>query len=238
MSRRLAELTRPELAERAAAGAIGLLPVGSFEQHGAHLPVGTDTMVAEAVCLAAAARAKADVLVGPPVWTGFSPHHLRFGATVSLRSETFANLLRDIVRTMSEWLPRLVLVNGHGGNRGPLTTLAIEEGCLSVNYWELLDGETLRELFPVDLGSIAHAGQAETSLMLALAPGLTRAPFAEFEPIARENDAFLIPDMGASGVLGDPTAGDARLGTQFIDAVADALAAHLDQLPNPMNGAS
>jgi creatinine amidohydrolase len=235
---RLAEVTRPELLARAAAGAIGLLPVGALEQHGAHLPVATDSMVAESICVAAAVRADADVLVAPPLWTGFSPHHVRFGATVSLRSETFANLLRDVVRTLTTWLPRVVLVNGHGGNRGPLTTLALEEGCLTVNYWELLSAEEVRVLFPVDRGSIGHAGQAETSFILAIAPNLIRAPFPEFEPIAGENAALLIPDMGATGVLGDPSAGEARLGTQFLSAAADALATYLDQIPNSTDGVS
>ena len=125
LSCRVAELDRVALVERAANGAIGLVPVGSLEQHGDHLPVGTDTMLVESVCLRAAARAGVDVLVAPPLWTGFSPHHLRFGASVSLRADTLLRLVRDVVRTLRDWLPRLVLVNGHGGNRGPLTTLAI-----------------------------------------------------------------------------------------------------------------
>ena len=132
----------------------------------------------------------------------------------------------------------MVLVNGHGGNRGPLTTLAIEEGCLTANYWELVSAEERLRLFPGDSGSIGHAGQAETSFMLAIAPGLVRAPLAAFEPIAAENTALLVPDMGATGVLGDPSAADAELGARFLAAAADALAAHLDQLPNPTNGGS
>ena len=229
---RLAELTRPELARRAEAGAIGIVPVGALEQHGAHLPVGTDALLIESICLAAAGRAQADVLVTPPVWTGFSPHHLRFGATVSLRSETFLDLLRDVVRTMTPWLPRVVLVNGHGGNRGPLTILALEESCVAVTYWELVKESTLRELFPADSGSIGHAGQAETSLMLSVAPDLVGEPAPGFSPIATESDAFLVPDMGVTGILGDPSAGDARLGGRFFDAASEALAAYLDQLPN------
>jgi creatinine amidohydrolase len=238
VNHRLAELTRPELLERAGAGAIGLVPVGALEQHGEHLPIATDSMIVESVCLAAAERAGADVLVAPPLWTGFSPHHLRFGATISLRSETFASLVRDVVRTLREWLPRVVLVNGHGGNRGPLTTLAIEEGCPTVNYWELLGPDERLRFFQADSGSIGHAGQAETSFILALAPNLVRAPSSAFEPILPEDPALLVPEMGATGVLGDASAADARLGADFLAASAGALAAHLDQLPNPTNGGS
>jgi len=236
LSSRLAELDRMELRERAANGAIGLIPVGSLEQHGDHLPVGTDTMLVEGVCLQAAARAEVDVLVAPPLWTGFSPHHLRFGASVSLHAETMLRLLRDVVRTLREWLPRLVLVNGHGGNRGPLTTLAIEEGCLTVNYWELAGADLARELFQADLGSIGHAGQAETSMMLAAAPTLVGTPSPAFEQIRREHDAFLVPDMGASGVLGDPDKATAEAGGRFLDASADALADYLDRLPITKEG--
>jgi creatinine amidohydrolase len=238
VSSRLAELTRSELLERAGSGAIGLVPVGALEQHGAHLPIGTDWMTAESVCVAAAGRARADVLVAPPLGTGFSPHPRAFGATVSLRRATFANLLRDVVRTLREWLPRLVLVNGHGGNRGPLTTLAIEERCLTANYWELVSAEERRSFFPADHGSIGHAGQAETSFLLTLAPDLVRTPFTAFEPIAPGETALLIPDMGETGVLGDASAGDAERGARFLAAAAEALAAHLDQLPNPTNGGS
>lgn len=231
LTHRLAELTRTELAHRVAAGAIGVVPVGALEQHGAHLPVGTDAFLVESICLAAAARARADVLVTPPVWTGFSPHHLRFGATVSLRSETFLNLLRDIVRTTASWLPRLILVNGHGGNRGPLTILALEDGATFVNYWELVPATVLLELFPTDRGSIGHAGQAETSLALAVAPSLVCKPDIGFSPIAAEGEAYLVPDMGPTGVLGDPSAGEALLGERFLEAVSVSLAVFLDQLP-------
>ena len=238
MSHRLADATRPDLIERGRAGAICLLPVGALEQHGPHLPIGTDMMIAEAVCLAAAARSEADVLVAPPIWSGFSPHHLRFGATVSLRSETLAHLLRDIVRALREWMPRLVLVNGHGGNRGPLTTFAIEESCPAVNYWELPGADALRELFPADLGSIGHAGEAETSMVLAIAPAHVGSPGDAFEPIERPNDALLVPDMGTTGVLGDPSAADAALGERFLEAVAAGLAAYLDHVPHPAKDVS
>ena len=228
---RLADLNRGEILERAGAGAVGVVPVGSLEQHGEHLPVGTDAMVAEEVCLRAAARAATDVLVAPPIWTGFSPHHLRFGATASLRAETFLTLLRDVVGTIRPWLPRLVLVNGHGGNRGPLTTVAIEQGCLVLDYWELVDADLTRELFPADLGSIGHAGEAETSMVLAIAPARVGSPGDAFEPIPRPNESFLVPDMGASGVLGNPAAATAEAGERFLDAVVTALADYLDHLP-------
>jgi creatinine amidohydrolase/Fe(II)-dependent formamide hydrolase-like protein len=99
-----------------------------------------------------------------------------------------------------------------------------------VTYWELVDPALLRDLFPVDLGSIGHAGQAETSAMLAAAPGLVRPGPTAFEPITRANDPFLVPDMGVSGVLGDPAAASADAGERFLSAAGHALAELIDSL--------
>jgi len=228
MEHRLAELTRLEAGERARAGAICLVPVGSLEQHGEHLPVFTDSLLAEHMCLEAARRARSDVLVTPPLWTGFSPHHLRFGATVTLGSATFAALVRETVASLRSWCTRVVVVNGHGGNRGPLITLGVEDGVESINYWELMAGGRLAELFPFDLGSVGHAGEFETSVMLEAFRGLVGEPGLDHEPIEVAGAAFLVPDMGASGVLGDPRAATAEAGRAVLAEVVGALVALLD----------
>lgn len=234
MSRnRLAELSRVEAAERGRTGAICVLPVGSLEQHGEHLPVGTDSMLVETVCLRAAELARTDVVVAPTVWTGLSPHHVRLGVTVTLEPELLLELTRQIVRCLRPWFREVVVVNGHGGNRGWLAALALAEECPFVNYWDLVEPSSLRELFPVDLGSIGHAGQAETSAMLTVAPDLVGTASPAFEPIARENDPFLLPDMGASGVLGDPATASPEAGETFVGAVSRALAELLDAVPRP-----
>jgi creatinine amidohydrolase len=230
---RLSELSRVEAGERGRAGAVCLLPVGSLEQHGEHLPVGTDSLLVETVSLRAAELARADVVVAPTVWTGLSPHHVRLGVTVTLEPELLLELTRQIFRCLRPWFHEVVIVNGHGGNRGWLGALALAEQCPFVNYWELVDASRLRELFPVDLGSIGHAGQAETSAMLAVAPELVGTAPAAFEPIARANDPFLLPDMGASGVLGDPAAASLPAGEQFVDTACRALAELLDSFPSP-----
>lgn len=233
MEYRLAYLTRVEAGERAAAGAVCLLPVGSLEQHGEHLPVGTDSLLVETVCLRAAGLTRRDVVVAPTVWTGLSPHHVRLGVTVTLEPELLLELVRSIVGSLRLWFSQVVIVNGHGGNRGWLGALALVEECPVVNYWELVDPALLRDLFPVDLGSIGHAGQAETSAMLAAAPGLVRTGPAAFEPIERANDPFLLPDMGASGVLGDPSAASAAAGERFLAVACHGLAELLDNSADP-----
>jgi creatinine amidohydrolase len=232
---RLSELSRVEAGARGAAGAVCLLPVGSLEQHGEHLPVGTDSLLAETVCLRAAELARRDVVVAPTVWTGLSPHHVRLGVTVSLEPELLLELTRSVVRCLRAWFPQVVVVNGHGGNRGWLEALGLAEECPVVNYWELVDPALLRDLFPVDLGSIGHAGQAETSAMLAVAPGLVGggAAGAAFEPIVKENDPFRLPDMGATGVLGDPSTASAEAGERFVAAASAGLAELFDTQARP-----
>jgi creatinine amidohydrolase len=230
---RLSELSRAEAGERGRSGAVCVIPVGSLEQHGEHLPVGTDSLLVETVCLRAAALAQRDVVVAPTVWTGQSPHHVRLGVTVTLAPELLIELTREIARCLRPWFAGVVLVNGHGGNRGWLGALALDDEIPYVNYWDLVEPSFLSELFPVDLGSIGHAGQAETSAMLCVAPELLGPLRPSFEPIERANDPFLLPDMGASGVLGDPSAGTPELGERFLGAVAEALAAVLDSLTIP-----
>ena len=230
MRNRLGELSRREAAERGTAGAVCLLPVGSLEQHGEHLPIGTDSLLVETVSLRSAALARADVIVAPTLWTGLSPHHVRLGVTVTIEPELLIELTRQIVRCLRPWFGRVVIVNGHGGNRGWLGALALAEECPFVNYWELIEPSLLRDLFPVDRGSIGHAGQAETSAMLAAAPELVGTAPPGFEPITLENDPFLLPDMGASGVLGNPAAATAAAGEQFVATASQGLADVLDAL--------
>ena len=228
MAARLLAVSREEARDRGAAGAVCLLPIGSLEQHGEHLPVGTDSILVEAVCLRAAELARRDTLVAPTVWAGLSPHHVRLGLTVTLEPELLLELTRSIVTGLRGWFREIVIVNGHGGNRGWLGALALAEECVAVTYWDLVGASVLRELFPVDLGSIGHAGEAETSAMLSVAPALVGPVGPSFEPIRRENDSFLLPDMGTSGVLGDPSAASAGAGERFVGEACRALAALLD----------
>ena len=107
MEHRLAQLTRVEAGERARAGAVCLVPVGSLEQHGEHLPGLHRLAARRARVPRGGARARAPTCSStPPLWTGFSPHHLRFGATVTLASATFAALVRETVAVAALVVPR------------------------------------------------------------------------------------------------------------------------------------
>jgi creatinine amidohydrolase len=230
-SSELGTLTRDAALERARAGAVCLLPVGALEQHGAHLPLATDALLAEAVCRRAAERAACDVLVAPPFWAGLSPHHLPLGATATLRIETFLAAVRELAESVRTWCPRVLVVNGHGGNRGPLVALGLDPGIPAVSYWELVP-EVVAAVADADHGSPGHAGQMETSLMLAVRPDLVGRPASEFQRVDPSNTALLRVVMDASGVIGDPHTADAERGAILLDAAGAAVARVADSLAN------
>src|SRR5262249_20420508 len=123
------KLRADELRERARQDAIVILPVGSLEQHGPHLPVEVDSLLGETVALKTARliAAKEPVVVLPCLWTGLSEHHMSFGGTVTLGFDTFFAVVREICQSVVRpGFKRLVLLNGHGGNENALRVAADE----------------------------------------------------------------------------------------------------------------
>lgn len=235
-------LTAPEIRAVAARGnALAVLPVGALEQHGPHLPVITDARVAWELS-AAAARLVADempVLVLPSMWTGMSEHHLPFGGTISLDYAAFSAVLRSVARSVRALgFARLLIVNAHGGNDDPLAVacreMAHEFGMpvVAAKPWSMIP-ETLAAVLERQT-SVQHACEAETSIMLRLAPELVRTDklerAAQQGPGAIANRPALsrfwsfaerAPD---SGVRGDPRAGTLAKGEALLTAMAEALA--------------
>ena len=160
----LGTLTSPEAAELAAMGAVLAVPVGSTEQHGPHLPLTTDADLAVALCHQLGAQLDSLVLVAPPIFYGSSGEHEGFAGTISIGQEATELLLTELGRSATRTFSRVLLVSTHGGNteavRRAVARLRAESRDVSV--W-----------FPRWPGD-AHAGRAETSLQLALAPGTVR----------------------------------------------------------------
>jgi creatinine amidohydrolase len=228
---RLLRVPRDEVDRRAKAGVV-LIPVGSLEQHGDHLPVGCDSILVEAIAREAAQLAKVDILITPTLWCGVSPHHLRFGATATISADTLLNLTCELVESVRTWADRVAILNGHGGNREALAKLALELAVPMASYWDLAP-EAMAQ-FEADSGLIGHAGQVETSLMMAISPGLVGAPGDGFEPAAAQGD-LRVPDMGTSGVIGDPHEARAELGHKLARSLSTAVARWLNSLPNDTN---
>ncbi|HPX38426.1 MAG TPA: mycofactocin biosynthesis peptidyl-dipeptidase MftE [Mycobacterium sp.] len=197
-----------------------LVPLGSIEQHGPHLPLDTDIRIATAV--AAAAADSLGALLAPPLPYGASGEHQGFAGTISIGTEALTVVLVEYGRSACEWAQRLVFVNGHGGN---LDALRAAVGLLrtegrDVAWWSC----------SID-GADAHAGHTETSVLLHLCPddvatgeigpGNTE-PLEEI--LGRLRDGG-VSAVSASGVLGDPTTATADAGAQiFDDMVARCIA--------------
>jgi creatinine amidohydrolase len=184
------------------------VPVGSCEQHGPHLPLATDTIVAEALA-AALATQRPDVVVGPSLTVTASGEHRGFPGTLSIGAEATEQVLVELVRS-ADWAAGVVLVNGHGGNvmavTGAVRRLAAEDRQV-LAWWPKLPGSDL------------HAGATETALMLALRPDLVRAELAVAGPTPTL--AELVRDgvlaHSPTGVLGDPTTALATTGARLFD---------------------
>ena len=170
-----------ELRDLAVRGAMVIVPVGSTEQHGPHLPVQVDALLAGEVSRRAARRAwdTAPVVVMPPVWTGLAEHHMSLGGTITLDYATFAALLGDICHSIARHgFGRILILNGHGGN---ITGLNVLTGELAQEldaivamacYWTLdAAAEAFADILEVQT-NVRHAGEAETSMLLALRPDL------------------------------------------------------------------
>jgi|SRR5690554_4045268 len=155
-----------------------IVPVASMEQHGPHLPVATDTKITNEIAIQTAKSliGTADVLITPPVWTGFSPHHMDFPGTISLTTTAFINVLVDICQSIYyHGFKKIILLNGHGGNM-PFTRIVSAEmrdkpDCqiAAVNYWDLAK-ESVKNLMQENIPG--HSGEFETSLQLFLSKNL------------------------------------------------------------------
>lgn len=198
-----------------------LVPVGSTEQHGPHLPIGTDAMIAQAVATRTATVLPADteIAVAPTVGYGASGEHEGFAGTVSIGTDVLSALLLEIGRSAAAWAGQIVFVNGHGGNATAVVA--------AVRRLRFEGRETC--WYPVAFpDSDAHAGRTETSVMLHLAPHTVRQADAEAgntEPVSRLLPALRAQGVRAvspNGVLGDPSGASAAEGRALVDgAVAD-----------------
>lgn len=159
-------------------GSVVVIPVGSVEQHGHHLPVATDTILVEAVVDGGVKQVAEElpVVVTPPVWSGFSPHHLSLGGTLSLEFDHMRAVLEDVAETaLGNGFDAVVFVNGHGGNKpmidAVVSTLGsrVDAEVLGTTYFELATDE-VNGIRDSPTGGMAHGGEFETSLMLYLRP--------------------------------------------------------------------
>jgi creatinine amidohydrolase len=240
-------LTWPEMNEAIASQKLVILPTGSTEQHGRHLPLDVDQFLCESVCLEVGRRAADRVLVLPPISYGLNLHHIDFPGTIHIEPETFIAFCLNITKSVAyHGFEKILLVNGHGSN-GPLvdlvarkTVLATRSLCFATSYFAFLKEafEPLRES-PV----VAHADELETSLYLHLAPERVtmelaaedydrRGRFASSDSTSnypiRFNDHW--GRWTQTGVHGDPTKASAEKGRVLFEAAVEGLVQVVDEL--------
>lgn len=230
---RIEHLAWPEIAElRGKNGGLLLLPLGATEQHGPHLPVAMDTLLAEAVCDAASAATGVPVMSALR-YTVSQGHTPKWPGTFSLRHETFIATLRDIAAwAVATGWKRLLLVNAHFGNDAP-ARVAVDQLRLAylgklqiglIHVFQLSEG--IRETYKSDADDL-HANRAETSLMLHLHPGLVHADRLKDadDPDRTKGTVFSYPvaQTSPNGVTGTPSEATSQEGASLFDEMVHAL---------------
>jgi len=240
-------LTWPEMNDAIAMQKLVVLPVGSTEQHGPHLPLDTDVFLCETVCLEVGKRIPDKVLVLPPISYGLNMHHFDFPGTVHIEPETFIAFCLNITKSVAyHGFQKILLVNGHGSN-APLvdlvarkTVLATESLCFATSYFNFTS-KVFEEIRETEV--MAHADEFEVSLYLHLAGDRVRMDRA-----VAGNDRMgkhLSSDSTGKypvrfndywgrwtklGVHGDPTKAAAEKGRIIFEAAVGGLVDMVDEL--------
>lgn len=225
--------TLPEIEAFVSRFPYAILPVGSTEQHGPHLPTNTDTLIAEAIALATAKRSQGLVL--PAVPLGYAWVWRDVPATLTLSFDTYMRVVRDTVESLSRWgIKAVYIMSGHGSNPQPikyaLRELIHDKIDVKVLYGmygglKEMTAEAESETWHGDL----HADEIETSLMLAIAPHLVRMGLAAVDyppaPADYGQSELSMGHLMRSGVFGDPTKATAEKGRRWLDLAAARSAA-------------
>jgi creatinine amidohydrolase len=226
--------------ERERGAQLAVLPIGSFEQHGSHLPLATDTIIACAI-----ARAIADaynVLLLPPITISCSHEHADFPGTVSIRATTLYNLVNDIADSLDRaGIHAVALINGHGGNYvlSNVTQEANERRRRTILFPRRQDWDRAR----VEAGLVTdsredmHGGELETSLLMCLDKSLVGGMYAEADHAASDHPDLLTVGMAAyttSGIIGRPSAADNAKGSLLLASLARSFAGAVRPLGTQM----
>jgi creatinine amidohydrolase len=213
-----------------------VVPFGSTEQHGRHMPLGTDAVLGDEIGWGLAERLEA--FLAPTVRFGCSEHHLAFSGTISIGAETFGRIVADVVASLSvHGFRRIVLLPTHGGNFKPMAkAVANIEPARGVQIYAFTDlmglveaaAESSRSFGVDSTKSGAHSGEWETSLMLALRPEqvkMDRAAVGFMGELSEVTSKVFdgIQDLDPYGVLGDPRPATAEAGKKYLTDIIEFL---------------
>lgn len=231
----LQDLSFAQVAQLDPAEWLVILPIGSLEQHGPHLPLGTDTFVLDSIVQQARLELGREFrgLFIPTITIGKSPEHLDFVGTLSFKQETLLGMVTDIVHSLAQHkFSRFVFLNGHGGNTTLLYDVAYElrqryrVKAYTLDVWNPdFFNRVLAKVFPTLEEKDGHAGVVETSMLLYLYPELVGSLPKGYYPPEFDTPVpygWLSSDFKTNGVFGDPSKADRESGKAIFDlAVAE-----------------
>jgi creatinine amidohydrolase len=245
----LENLTWPEVKGLKLADKVVLFPLGSFEQHGPHLPLTTDTDIVTAVARGVEAGRKDQVLCLPTLWPGHSTHHLFFPGTLSVKQMPYIQLVIELCSSIVNLGGKKVfLLNGHGGNDVPLRATLRELKSLFpdvkfvfASYWSLA-ARTIKNVRESEFGGIGHACEMETSIMMHLHPDrvkphLGRRDGPKHTDIYRKSDiqygrpVYFVnefKEVTETGTIGHPDLASAEKGKRFLDGIVEEVLTFVD----------
>lgn len=217
-----------------------ILPLGSLESHGGHLPLGTDALTAHLIALDIAARVPKTAVL-PPLNYGVSEHYKDFPFTISVQFETETAFLRDIFESIHrEGIRKVFIMNGHDGNIAPIevasrsTKVAHPEmKIVSLDAWWMMMGDLLPQGFFEVWKGLGHAGEGESSICLELFPELCdMSKAAGVVPhLPKYVDVkWLFNELTNTGASGDPTKATPEKGKKMREALVDAVVKILSDL--------
>lgn len=246
------EFTWPEIRAAVAENRVAVLPVGTIEQHGPHLPLVTDVLTASEMSRRAVAQIPNEAVLMPSVFYAFNEHHLDFPGTIAVQGDTFINYVTDIGRSLAHHgFRKILLINGHGSNV-PFLDIAARNItnqtpaiCAMASWWSLVPKPLFKEIreseFP---GGMAHGCELETSVLLYL-----RGDLVQMDKAARdlpvERSEFFYWDLqtpspvffqeffsrySRTGTLGDPTKASLRKGELVVASVVETMIRLIQEL--------
>jgi creatinine amidohydrolase len=245
----LENLTWPEVKKLKLAKKVVVLPLGSFEQHGPHLPLTTDTNIVTAVARGIERQRPDKILSLPTLWPGHSTHHLFFPGTLSVSQMPYIAMVCELCRSIVKFgAKKVFLLNGHGGNDVPVRAALRElksefpkAEFVFANYWSLA-AKSIGQVRESEPGGLGHACEMEASIMLHLCPDRVKLHLAKRDG-PKHKDPYRKADMlygrpvyfvnefhevTKTGTIGHPDLATAEKGKKFLDGIVKDVTAFVD----------
>jgi creatinine amidohydrolase len=232
----LAQMTSPEV-EALPGETVVVFPVASLEQHSTHLPVFTDSMIAQECVDRLDARMSDQILVLPVLWLGYSQHHMEYSGTISVSSETHIEMMFDVLNSFAKHgFTRYLIVNTHGGNEANIAVL-LQRAMTDLEHIQVVactpyggpSEKAIEDIQEAGAKGSGHAGETETSMILAIHPETVRPENfhidgqTAFPEVPGVKTYQRMDQRTSRGAIGDSRGATAEKGERFFKACVDNL---------------